>query len=107
MEDTDDEPSPMPLRTPRNAARPPKPTKAKSTNQKRRKVPVFESDDEDSIELFDLGEEEENCTELDSEDDENVNPNASNKHNSNGSKSRGVESQSTRKSRRRRLSSTW
>ena len=69
-------------------------------------MPVFESDDEDSIELFDLDEEEENCTGLDSEDDENVNPNASNKHNSSGGKWRGVESQSTRKSRRRRLSST-
>ena len=33
-------------------------------------MPVFESDDEESIELFDLDEEEENCTGLDSEDDE-------------------------------------
>ena len=70
MEDSDDEPSPMPLRTPRNTPRPPKPTKGKLTNQKRRKMPVFESDDEESIELFDLDEEEENCTGLDSEDDE-------------------------------------
>lgn len=70
MEDRDDEPGPMPLRTPRNAPRPLKPTKAKLTNQKRRKMPVFESDDEESIELFDLDEEEENCTGLDSEDDE-------------------------------------
>ena len=67
MEDSNDEPSPMPLRTPRNAPRPPKPTKGKLTNQK---MPVFESDDEESIELFDLDEEEENCTGLDSEDDE-------------------------------------
>ena len=33
-------------------------------------MPVFESDDEESIELFDLDEEEENYTGLDSEDDE-------------------------------------
>ena len=98
----------MPLRTPRNAPRPPKPRNAKSTNQKRQEMPVFESDDEDSIELFDLDEEDEKSAGLDSEDEENVNPNVSNKNHTKDNKSQKgrIESQSTRKSSRRRVSST-
>ena len=100
----------MPTRTPRNAPRPPKPRNAKSTNQKRQMVPVFESDDEDSIELFDLDEEDGKDVGLDSEDEENVNPNVSNKSVAKGNKTqRGGETQaqSTRKkSGRRRVSST-
>jgi len=91
-------------------ARPPKPGKAKSTNQKRRKMPVLESDEDDSLELFDLGEEEEkeDSIRIDSNDEENVNPNVANKKKINGSNSpKGRNgSQSTRKSGRRRVSST-
>lgn len=100
----------MPARTPRNAPRPPKPRNAKSTNQKRQMMPVFESDDEDSIELFDLDGEDGKDVGLHSEDEENVNPNVSNKRKTKGSKTqRGGETQaqSTRKSGRRRVSSTW
>jgi len=66
-------------------ARPPKSGKAKSTNQKRRKLSVFE---DDSLELFDLGEEEEEKEEsfgIDSNAKENVNPNVANKKKINGS----------------------
>lgn len=98
----------MPLRTPRSVARPPKPGKAKSTNQKRRKMPVFDSDEDDSIELFDLGEEKEDSSGTDSDDEENVNPNVASKKKTNGNKSQKarIESQSTRKSSRTRVSST-
>lgn len=99
----------MPLRTPRSVARPPKPGKAKSTNKKRRKMPSFESDEDDSIELFDLGEEEEECQNgIDADDEENVNPNVANKNKTNVNKSQKgrIQSRSTRKSNRRRVSST-
>lgn len=113
VDDSDlEEPSPRPLRTPRSVARPPKPGKSKSTNQKRRKMPVLESDEDDSLELFDLGEEEEekeDSTGMESNNEENVNPNVANKKKTNGSNSqkRRNKSQSSRKWGRRRVSSTW
>jgi len=68
---------------------------------------VFESDD--SLELCDLGEEEkEGSIGIDSDDEENVNPNVANKKItkvSNSQKGR-IESQSTRRSGRSRVSST-
>lgn len=102
VDDSDlEEPSPRPLRTPRSVARPPKPGKSKSTNQKRRKMPVLESDEDDSLELFDLGEEEEkeDSTGMESNNEENVNPNVANKKKTNGSNSqkRRNKSQSSRK----------
>lgn len=71
-------------------------------------MPVFESDEDDSIELFDLGEEKEGSSGIDSGDEENVNPNVANKKKTNGNKSQKgrIESQSTRKSCRKRVSST-
>ena len=110
IDDSDfEESSPRPLRTPRSVARPPKPGKAKSTNQRRRKMSVFESDD--SLELCDLGQEEEkeNSIGIDSNDEENVNPNVANKKITKGSNSQKgrIESQSTRRSGRSRVSNTW
>ena len=99
----------MAARTPRNAPRPPKPRNAKSTNQKRQMMAVFESDDEESIELFDLDGEDGKDVGLDSEDEENVNPNVSNKRKAKGSKTQiggETQPQSTRKTGRRRVSST-
>lgn len=70
-------------------------------------MPTFESDEDDSIELFDLGEEAEECESgLDSNDEENVNPNVANKNKTNKSQKGRNASQSTRKSSRRRVSST-
>lgn len=71
-------------------------------------MPVFESDEDDSLELFDLGEEKEDSNGIDSDDEENVNPNVANKKKTNGSNSqkRRIESQSTRRSGRKRVSST-
>ena len=77
-------------------------------------MPVFESDEDDNLELFDLGEEEEeeeekeDSTGIESNDEENINPNVANKKKINGSNSQkgGNKSQSTRKSGRRRVSST-
>lgn len=71
-------------------------------------MPVFDSDEDDSIELFDLGEEKEDSTGIDSGDEENVNPNVANKKKTNGNESQKgrVESQSTRKSNRKRMIST-
>ena len=110
IDDSDfEESSPRPLRTPRSVARPPKPGKAKSTNQRRRKMSVFESDD--SLELCDLGQEEEkeDSIGIDSNDEENVNPNVANKKITKGSNSQKgrIESQSTRRSGRSRVSNTW
>ena len=73
-------------------------------------MPSFESDEDDSIELFDVGEEEEeDCQRgIDWNDEENVNPNVSNKNKANDAKSQKgrIHSQSVRKSNRRRVSST-
>lgn len=71
-------------------------------------MPVFESDEDDSLELFDLGEEKEDSNGIDSDDEENVNPNVANKKKTNGSNSQKgrIESQSTRRSGRKRVSST-
>ena len=65
---------------------------------------IFESDDEDSIELFDLGEDNvEKELKLDSEDDENVSPNASHRSVKKISKSpKGVDLRSARNPGRRR-----
>lgn len=64
-------------------------------------MPVLESDEDDSLELFDLGEEEEkeDSTGIDSNNEENVNPNVTNKKITNGSNSqkRRNKSQSSRK----------
>jgi len=69
---------------------------------------VFESDD--SLELCDLGEEEEKegYIGIGSDDEENVNPNVENKKITKGSNSQKgrIESQSTRRSGRSRVSST-
>ena len=70
---------------------------------------VFESDDEDSIELFDLDGEDGKDVGVDSEDEENVNPNVSNKRKGKGNRTQmggETQAQSTRKSGRRRVSST-
>lgn len=69
-------------------------------------MPVFESDEDDSIELFDLGEEKEGSSGIESGDEENVNPNVANKKKTNKSQKGRIESQSTRKSARKRVSST-
>lgn len=71
-------------------------------------MPVFESDEDDSLELFDLGEEKEDSNGIDLDDEENVNPNVANKKKTNGSNSQKgrIESQSTRRSGRKRVSST-
>lgn len=71
-------------------------------------MPVFESDEDDSLELFDLGEEKEDSNGIDSDNEENVNPNVANKKKTNGSNSQKgrIESQSTRRSGRKRVSST-
>ena len=109
VDDSDaEDPSPMPFKTPRSVARPPKAGKEKSTNQKRRKMPSFESDEDDSIELFDVGEEEEDCQRgIDWNDEENVNPNVTNKNKANDAISKKGRINSQRKSNRRRVSSTW
>lgn len=63
-------------------------------------MPVLESDEDDSLELFDLGEEEkEDSTGMESNNEENVNPNVANKKKTNGSNSqkRRNKSQSSRK----------
>lgn len=71
---------------------------------------VFESDDEDSIELFSLDEEnaDKELT-LDSEGEENVNPNASSGSKMKSSKSqRGLDPRIARNpSRRHLVSNTW
>ena len=72
---------------------------------------VFESDEDDSLELCDLGEgeeEKEDSIGIDSDDEENVNPNVANKKKTKGRNSRKgrIESQSTRKSDRSTVSST-
>lgn len=71
-------------------------------------MPVFESDEDDSLELFDLGEEKEDSNGIDLDDEENVNPNVANKKKTNISNSQKgrIESQSTRRSGRKRVSST-
>ena len=108
VDDSDaEDPSPMPFKTPRSVARPPKAGKEKSTNQKRRKMPSFESDEDDSIELFDVGEEEEDCQRgIDWNDEENVNPNVTSKNKANDAISKKGRINSQRKSNRRRVSST-
>lgn len=108
VDDSDaEDPSPMPFKTPRSVARPPKVGKEKSTNQKRRKMPSFESDEDDSIELFDVGEEEEDCQRgIDWNDEENVNPNVTSKNKANDAISKKGRINSQRKSNRRRVSST-
>ncbi|XP_015767731.1 PREDICTED: condensin complex subunit 1-like [Acropora digitifera] len=105
VDSSDEEHSPMPLRTPRNAPRPPKPGCTKSTNRRQQMMSVFESDDEDSIELFSLDEEnaDKELT-LDSEGEENVNPNASSGSKMKSSKSqRGVDPRIARSPSRRHL----
>lgn len=104
VDSSDDEPSPMSLKTPHNAPRPPKPGRTKSTRRKRQMMSIFESDDEDSIELFDLGEDNvEKELKLDSEDDENVSPNASHRSVKKISNSpKGVDLRSARNPGRRR-----
>ncbi|CAH3036153.1 unnamed protein product [Pocillopora meandrina] len=108
VDDSDaEDPSPMPFKTPRSVARPPKAGKEKSTNQNRRKMPSFESDEDDSIELFDVGEEEEDCQRgIDWNDEENVNPNVTSKNKANDAISKKGRINSQRKSNRRRVSST-
>jgi len=105
VDSSDEEHSPMPLRTPRNAPRPPKPGCTKSTNRRRQMMSVFESDDEDSIELFSLDEENaDRELTLDSEGEENVNPNASSGSTMKSSKSqRGLDAHIARSPSRRHL----
>ena len=71
-------------------------------------MPVFESDGDDSIELFDFGGEKDDSSGIGSDDEENVNPNVANEKKTNGDKSQKgrIESQSTRKSSRKRVIST-
>lgn len=70
-------------------------------------MPSFESDEDDSIELFDVGEEEEDCQRgIDWNDEENVNPNVTSKNKANDVISKKGRINSQRKSNRRRVSST-